>query len=106
MSKQRLLLLRTLLLSTSRINKIKYSDDKKLKNKAVGGFVGMICLLLMIVAYSVAMCVGYGRMGLANAIPVLCAAIITVLAFVFTFFKTNGYLFAFKEYDMLMALPF
>jgi ABC-2 type transport system permease protein len=41
-----------------------------------------------------------------DAAPVMCALIISVLAFIFTLFKTNGYLFNFREYDMLMSLPF
>lgn len=106
MSKKSILLLKTLLLSTSRINKMKYSTDKKMKRKAVGGFIGSLVLYLMLMVYGVAICIGYGSLGLADCVPVLCAATISILAFMFTFFKTNGYLFAFKEYDMLMSLPF
>jgi ABC-2 type transport system permease protein len=43
---------------------------------------------------------------MAHIIPVICALTISVLSLVFTFFKSNGYLFNFKEYDMLMSLPF
>lgn len=106
MDKISFLLLKTLLRSTSRLNKIKYSTDKKVKNKAIGGFVGVVVLFALIMFYSIMMCVGYGQMGLASGIPVICSAMISLLAFVFTIFKTNGYLFAFKEYDMLMSLPF
>ena len=40
MNNKRILLLKTLLLSTSRINKMRHSKDKKVKSKAIGGFVG------------------------------------------------------------------
>ncbi len=60
----------------------------------------------MLIGYSIATCIGYGKVGIIDSAPVLSALSISVLAFVFTFFKTNGYLFNFKEYDMLMALPF
>ncbi len=106
MNNKRFILLKTLLLSTSRVNKAKYSRDKKTKNKAIGGLVGVAIIYLMIVFYCIAAGVGYGYLGLYDSIPVICAATISALAFVFTFFKTNGYLFAFKEYDMLMSLPF
>ena len=106
MSRKRVLLLRTLLLSTSRINKMKYSTDQRAKNKAIAGFAGVYILYLMLMVYSIAACVGYGVLGLIDCVPVLCAATVSVLAFLFTFFKSNGYLFAFKEYDMLMSLPF
>ena len=103
---KRILLLKTLLLSTSRINRIKNAKDKKVRKKAIVGLSGTIVLFIMLMAYSVLACVGFGQMGFANNIPDMYVATITVLAFFFTFFKTNGYLFAFKEYDMLMSLPF
>ncbi len=106
MNKKSMLLLKTLLRSTSRINQIKYVKDPKIRGKAIGGMIGLFVLYLMIVVYSFMMCVGYGQLGLTDSIPIICASIISMLAFVFTFFKTNGYLFAFKEYDMLMSLPF
>ena len=52
------------------------------------------------------MSIGYGKMGLVGIMPAVCALTISALAFIFTVFKTNGYLFNFKEYDMLMSLPF
>ncbi|MCR4611076.1 MAG: hypothetical protein K5644_04175 [Lachnospiraceae bacterium] len=101
-----ILLLKNLLLSTSRHNIYKYTKDPKKKRRIVSGYIGQACLYIMLIAYSYIMCVGYGKFGLIEAAPILCALIISVLAFVFTFFKTNGYLFNFKEYDMLMSLPF
>ena len=105
MNKQ-ILLLKTLLLSTSRINILRHTSDKKKKNKIIGGFIGVTILYAMIMAYSIAMCIGYGEYGLIDSAPVMCALSISVISFVFTILKTNGYLFRFKEYDMLMALPF
>ena len=100
------LLLKTLLLSTSQINIFKHSTDKKKRKKIVGGFIGAVIVYGMIMCYAIAMCVGYGTFGMIDAAPVMCAIIISSLAFFFTIFKTNGYLFNFKEYDMLMSLPF
>ena len=101
-----ILLLRTLLLSTSQRNIYKHCKDKKKRRKIVAGMIGSIVLYAMIMAYSISMCVGYGAFGMIDAAPVMCALVISALAFLFTFFKTNGYLFNFKEYDMLMSLPF
>ena len=106
MKNKNILLLKNLILSTSQINKYKHCKDKKKKSKIIGGFVGMTILYLMIMAYCIATCVGYGEYGLIEAAPGMCAMVISILAFIFTFFKTNGYLFNFKEYDMLMSLPF
>ncbi|MBQ9887156.1 MAG: hypothetical protein IJM37_09900 [Lachnospiraceae bacterium] len=104
--KNSILLLKTLLLSTSGRNIYKYSKDKKKRNKVVLNTIGMVFLYLMLMGYSIAMCIGYGVTGLIDSAPVMCALIISALAFIFTLFKTNGYLFHFKEYDMLMSLPF
>ncbi len=100
------LLLRTLLLSTSDRNIYRHTTDKKKRGRIVGSTVGAVLLYLMLMAYSVAMCIGYGKMGIIDSAPVLCALTVSALALVFTFFKTNGYLFNFREYDMLMSLPF
>ena len=101
-----IVLLKTLLMSTSGRNIFRYTKDKKKRRKIIGNTVGAAILYLMLMAYSVAMCVGYGQFGLIGSAPVMCALIISILGFMFTLFKTNGYLFNFKEYDMLMALPF
>lgn len=106
MKSNNIVLLKTLLLSTSRINAYKYCDDPKKRKKIVGGIIGVIVLYAMIMVYSVSTCIGYGQYGIIDSAPVMCALTISILSFVFTIFKTNGYLFNFKEYDMLMSLPF
>ena len=99
-------LLKGLLKSTSQWNIYRYCKDKKKKGRVVGNAVGMAILFLCLMAYCIFTCVGYGVMGLTGVIPAVCALTVSLLAFVLTLFKTNGYLFNFKEYDMLMALPF
>ena len=104
--KNSMILLKTLLLSTSQRNIYKHSTDKKKKRKIIAGYIGIAILYAMIMAYCIAVCIGYGEYGLIESAPVMCSLLISVLAFVFTIFKTNGYLFQFREYDMLMSLPF
>ena len=104
--KHSLLLLKTLLLSTSQRNIFRHSDDKKKRRRIVLGFMGKGILYAVIMLYCIFMCIGYGYYGMAEAVPVLCALTVSLIAFIFTLFRTNGYLFAFKEYDMLMSLPF
>ena len=101
-----ILLLKTLLLSTSQRNIYRHTTDKKKRTKIIWGYIGQVCVYAMLVGYAIAMCIGYGELGMIGAAPVLCALIISALAFIFTLFQTNGYLFNFKEYDMLMSLPF
>lgn len=101
-----ILLLRTLLRSTSQRNKYKYCKDKKKRRMIRANFVGYALVYLVIMAYCIATCIGYGKIGIIDSAPVVCALMLCTIAFFFTLFKTNGYLFNFKEYDMLMSLPF
>ena len=106
MKNNSVLLLKTLLLSTSRINAYRHCDDMKKRRKIVGGIIGVVVIYGMIMVYSVATCIGYGQYGIIDSVPSMCAVTISTLGFIFTLFRTNGYLFNFKEYDMLMSLPF
>ena len=106
MNKNSLLLLKTLLKSTSQWNIYKHCKDKKKKGRIVGNSIGIGILFLLLMAYCIGTAIGYGMLGLASLIPETCAVTIAILAFFLTMFKTNGYLFNFKEYDMLMSLPF
>lgn len=102
---KRVILLKTLLRSTSRLNCLKYTRDKKKRKRMTGEITGTVFLYLFITALCVTVCYGYGIFGLSEKMPAMCAMVISLISFVFTVFKTNGYLFNFKEYDMLMALP-
>ena len=101
-----ILLLKTLLLSTSQHNIYKHTDDKKKRKKIISAYIGLVILYIMLMVYSVSICIGYGQYGMIDAAPVMCALVISVLSFIFTLLRTNGYLFNFREYDMLMSLPF
>ncbi|MCR5685236.1 MAG: hypothetical protein K6G81_07405 [Lachnospiraceae bacterium] len=99
-------LLKVLMRSTSQWNIFRYCKDKKKKGRAIGNAIGMAVLFLMLMAYCIFSCIGFGKMGLTGTIPAVCAITVSLLNFILTIFKTNGYLFGFKEYDMLMSLPF
>lgn len=101
-----LLLLSTELKSTSSINILKYSNDSKKRSKAIGSFIGYGMLVLLILAYGFFSSWGYGFIGLSKIAPTLTALSVSVLAFFFTLLKSNSYLYEFKEYDMLMSMPF
>lgn len=100
------ILLHNMLLSTSGWNILKYEQDRRKRSRIIGGYVGMAVLLGMLFCYALLLSIGYGKMGLAQYIPVFCVLSIFAIEFVFTVLKANAYLFVFREYDMLMALPF
>ena len=105
MKNKNILLLKTLLLSTSQRNILKHTGDKKKRTKIIWGFIGTAILYLMLMGYSIAICIGFGTLGMIREVTVMCALVISLLAFIFTLLSTNG-LFSFREYDMLMSLPF
>ena len=106
MNNKGLVLFRTLLLSTSSINKYKTCADKKKRGKIIGGYIGFGFFFLTIIGYCVLIAMGYAQFGLVDQIPAMAAMLISILSFFFTMLKAGSYLFGFREYDMLMSLPF
>ncbi|MBR6359527.1 MAG: hypothetical protein IKS11_07745 [Lachnospiraceae bacterium] len=101
-----ILLLKTMLLSTSNRNILKYSDDKKKRGLATGNIIGPVILHVLIAIYVGAMCYGMAFFGMADTVPAVPAVLITAISFLFTLLKAHGMLFGYKEYDMLMSMPF
>lgn len=101
-----LLLLKTMLRASGRWNIYRHTVDGKQKRKIFMGYVGVAILYAMLVIYSGVMAFGYGEIGMAFAVPGVAAISISILAFLMTMFRANGYLFRFREYDMVMSLPF
>ncbi len=100
------LLLRTMLLSTSNRNLLKHCTDKKRKSQTIGGMVGFGLVYFLIIVIGAFQAGMMGVIGMGDEVPALCAMAVSAIAFIFTLMKSNGYLFAFKEYDMLMSMPF
>ena len=101
-----ILLLKTMLTSTSNINVLKHSDDKKKRSMATGNIVGFSFIYLMLAIYIGGASFGMSYFGMAETVAALPATVIFALSFFMTFFKAHGILFGFKEYDMLMSMPF
>lgn len=100
-----LLLLKVQMLGYFGINKLFHTSTRKEKVKAaLAGFGGLL-LALMVIGYSAALGVGYVYLGLAAYIPGLYLMICSVITLTFTFVKSNGTLFAFRDYDTIMSLP-
>lgn len=106
MKNRTMLLLKTLNRSTSSLNILKTSGDKKKKQKIIASYVGFGLIYILIVVYAVMSAYGYAQLGLVDKLPMLTALLLCTLAFLLTLFKAGSYLFGFREYEMLMALPF
>jgi len=105
MSNNCITLLKVQLMSFFGINEMRYSKDPKKRRSLIIFGVSIIILGICAVAYSAGMAYGLGRMGMAEIIPGYMLMIISVLTLLLTMFKTNGILFGFKDYDMIMSLP-
>lgn len=99
-------LLNTLLLSTSPINVLKTSKEQAKRRYAKNTIVGLVILCIVFLIYGAMLSIGIAKAGQAEILPELCAMIVLAMTFLFTLFKASGYLFGFKEYDMIMSMPF
>lgn len=106
MSSKCTLLLKTMWASTSRINVLKHTKDSKKHKSASGALVGQIVLAVLCVLFCGAIAFGLSFAGVAWVVPLFVASAISMMTLLFTFLKSNAYLYGFKEYDMLMSLPF
>ena len=45
------------------------------------------------------------ELGLGQAVPGYALAGASIMTLIFTILKSNGFLFAFRDYDLVMSLP-
>lgn len=105
MSKELLLLLKVRFISQLRLNTFKLEKDKKKKNNRIMITVAVGLVIIAGAFYCGSMAYGLQLLGLGHMIPVYGFVLCTVMSFIFTIFKANGELFAYRDYEMLMSLP-
>lgn len=105
MKNSTLILLKTQFLNQSGLNDLRYEKDKKKKSRSILLTITMSVVVLILALYCFGMGYGLGSIGLVLVIPGYAFTLTSLLVMFFTIFKSNGILFAFKDYDMLMALP-
>lgn len=81
------------------------SRNSKYRNRFLLMLVTTIVLSVTLMTYSYMIGVSFSQMGLSNILPVYGLVISSLLTLFFTILKTNGTLFAFKDYEMVMSLP-
>lgn len=87
-------------------NILKYEKDSSKKNKYIGVAFAYAVLAVIMAGYCFAISYGLGYLKMGDIIPGYALTITSLVTLFFTFFKTNGYLFACKDNDFLMSLPF
>ncbi|MCF0145846.1 MAG: hypothetical protein HUJ73_04595 [Eubacterium sp.] len=100
------LLLRTMLRASSRLNILKYSDDRKTKRRMIGGIVGEVILGVVLAGLLIAYAFGLGQAGMGEKLPAMTGVVIFTVSFFLTLLKSGGYLFGSRDYNMLVSMPF
>lgn len=98
-------LLKISLVTQLGLNTFKYEKDKKKRLNKILISAIITFLAIMLAIYCGGLAYGLVQIGAAEVIPVYALVISSILTLVFTMFKANGELFAFKDYDMVMSLP-
>lgn len=64
-----------------------------------------VLVVVVVVAFSLLMGMGLGAVGMLDLMPAVFMMAASVMALITTIYKTNGLLFGFKDYDLIMSLP-
>ncbi len=104
------LLIKAYFLSSFRINRLKYEGDSKARTKA-GGITVLIGFSYVMIAvlvgfYSFLLASVFSAMGAMHLLLSIMAMAASVFTLFTTIYKVDGLVFQFRDYDMLMSLPF
>lgn len=88
------------------IHILRYEKDKRKKNNKIAVIVALSICAVVLSGYCTALAFGYTYLGLSELIPGIALVVSSLFTLFFTTFKANGELFHYKDYDMLMSLPF
>lgn len=87
------------------INVMRYEKDNSKKNRKILTTVAIILCLGVFMFYCGGIALGYSLIGMTDLIPSIAMVISSLFTLFFTIFKTNGELFGFHDYDLVMSLP-
>lgn len=87
------------------INKLRHSDDARVKRRVAGAAVVFVLAAAVILFYVVLTAIAFARMGMNDCLPSLAVAFAAITVFIFGLLKGGNTLFATKDYDAVMSLP-
>lgn len=99
------LLIKNRLIAQMGIHVFRYEKDKKKKNHKIAVTIAMGICIITLFGYSAALAYGYAYIGLIELIPGIALVISSLFTLFYSIFKTNGELFHYRDYDMIMSLP-
>lgn len=100
-----ILLLKIQLLGLFGINKTLHADPAKARRTLALAALAVAAIVLFAAAYSSGVAQALVEMGLPEAVLLVAVLVGAVAGAVAAFLKTNGVLFGFKDYDLVMSLP-
>ena len=86
-------------------NEFRYSKDKKVKKRWIGMALIWVFLIIMLLSYVSALCVGLSTLGMARIIPEYLFVVISSVILFFSFFKAGSVIFQMNNYEILISLP-
>lgn len=86
-------------------NEFRYSKDKKVKKRWLGMAVIWVFLILMLISYVSALCVGLSTLGMTRIIPEYLYVVISLVILFFSFIKAGSVIFQMNNYEILVSLP-
>lgn len=87
------------------INQIRFSKDRKKKNRLLMMAVVYVLLGIMLAFYSGLISFGLISIGLSDVVLAYALAVVSLVILFFTIIKAGSILFDIKTYDMLISLP-
>lgn len=99
------LLVKIQLLGFFNINRLLHTNDAKEKRRMVVMGASMLLVVVIMVAYSAGMAIACAYLGMADVLPPLILMVCAACTLLITFLKSNGVLFGFRDYDMVLSLP-
>lgn len=100
-----LVLLKVQLINQYKLNNLVSKQNSKEKSRVIMMAIIFIILGGVLMLYSFGLGFGLGMLGAANIIPGYAVMITGIITLFFTMIKSNGVIFGYRDYDMLMSLP-
>ncbi len=104
MNNNLVVLLKVLWIEQLKLNTLRGKSGGQ-KKSVIVMIYAFVILSVMLAVYSYALGYGLGSIGLSRIIPGYGVTVIALLSLVITLLQSNGVLFGFKDYEMLVALP-
>lgn len=87
------------------LNVLRYTRDKRARQKSLGLLAVWIMLLVILMAYVGGLSYGFIYLGLEEMVPAYLITISSLVIFVFGMLKAGSIIFRREGYDILCALP-